>query len=312
MLNYRPRLLLRLFIFVVIGIVCGILLNFLVKPSHISAVLPPKRDINVFAKRTELISTGHGESKRCSSISTRLLFVIMSTPNPKGMQMRMLSRKLWASYKLPSSFQASMKFIVGTKRLLNHQISDLKNEQTNYRDLVLLDDHEDTYFKLTRKVKLALQWSMKNEQFHYLIKTDDDVIILLNKIVDALQKIGCPDNLYWGKYIRRLPRREGKYRDAEWGKICEFYLPYCTGVAYVLGRRVVQAITLYSDSLKYFILEDVSMGLWISPFSVTRVQDYNFLPWMSCSEDALVIHGKDSKTFENVTHNLLHFNRLCI
>ena len=94
--------------------------------------------------------------------------------------MRLLSRKLWplwASYKIPPSFRVSVKFIIGTKRLLNHQISDLKNEQTIYSDLVLLDDHEDTYFQLTRKVQLALQWSVKNEQFDYLvIKTDDDVI----------------------------------------------------------------------------------------------------------------------------------------
>ena len=112
--------------------------------------------------------------------------------------MRLLSRKLWSSYKIPPSFQVSVKFIIGTKRLLNHQISDLKNEQTNYRDLVLLDNHEDTYFQLTRKVKLALQWSVKNEPFDYLVKTDDDVIILLNNIVDALRKIDCPDNLYLG------------------------------------------------------------------------------------------------------------------
>ena len=225
--------------------------------------------------------------------------------------MRLLSRKLWSSYKIPPSFQVSVKFIIGTKRLLNHQISDLKNEQTNYRDLVLLDNHEDTYFQLTRKVKLALQWSVKNEPFDYLVKTDDDVIILLNNIVDALRKIDCPDNLYWGKYIRRLPNRRGKYKDTEWGNVCESYLPYCTGVAYVLGRQVVQAVTLYSDRLKHFIFEDVSMGLWISPFSIKRVHDYNFLPRMSCSEDALVIHGKNQRNVVTVTNNLLHNNKLC-
>ena len=65
--------------------------------------------------------------------------------------MRLLSRKLWSSYKIPPSFQVSVKFIIGTKRLLNHQISDLKNEQTNYRDLVLLDNHEDNLLSVNQE-----------------------------------------------------------------------------------------------------------------------------------------------------------------
>ena len=74
---------------------------------------------------------------------------------------------------------------------------------------------------------------------------------------------------------------------------------------------MVQAITLYSDRLKHLIFEDVSMGLWIAPFSIKRVHDYNFLPRMSCSKDALVIHGKNQRNVETVTNNLLHNNKLC-
>ena len=198
----------------VIGIVCGIILTKSRLSSNADSL---SEAMNVITRR--LGQTGYG----CSCSPTRLLCIIISTPTSKGAQMRLLSRKLWASYMLvlPSSFKLSVKFIIGTSMLPNNRISDLNKEQSIHHDLVLLDNLEDTYFNLTRKVQLALQWSVKNEKFDFLMKTDDDVIILIHNIIDALRKIGCPGNLYWGKFIRRLPQTKGKYRDAEWGRSCE-------------------------------------------------------------------------------------------
>ena len=74
---------------------------------------------------------------------------------------------------------------------------------------------------------------------------------------------------------------------------------------------MVQAVALYSDHLNRFIFEDVSMGFWVSPFSLNRTQSYNFKPVQSCSKDAFVVHGKNQKTVESYTNNLLHLKKLC-
>ena len=241
----------------------------------------------------------------------RLLIVIMSTPNGHGEKMRLLSRETWVLS--PPSIQVTVKFILGAKGLSKDRLLRLKNEQERFKDLVLSDNLKDDYFQLTRKVQFAIQWAVKNKHFDYLIKTDDDVVVRLDKIAKGLKNATCPDDLYWGKYIKRLPNNKGKWKDKEWTQksICRHYLPYCTGVAYVLGRKVVEAVTMYGDQLKIFKFEDVSMGLWVAPFHLTRVQNRNFLPWKSCSEDAVVVHESTLDVYRKAVTQLLKTGKIC-
>ena len=145
------------------------------------------------------------------------------------------------------------------------------------------------------------------------MKTDDDVVVRLNKIAKGLNNLRCPDDLYWGKYIRRLPDNKGKWKDEEWiqKSICEYYLPYHTGVAYVLGRKVVEAVTMYGDQLKIFKFEDVTMGLWVAPFHLARIRNHHFLPWKSCSEDAVVVHESTLDSYRSAVSNLLKTGKIC-
>ena len=302
---------------IIVGFVCGVLVgNILMnlplrqsrdmKSSHSSSLvvvsLTPHDD------RTSQGFTNHTD--RCTLSPARLLIVIMSTPNGTGEEMRLITRQTWI-VPPPPSIQVTVKFILGAKGLSKDRLLRLKNEQERFKDLVVLDNLKDDYFQLTRKVQFAIQWAVKNEHFDYLIKTDDDVVIRLDNIAKDLNKLRCHNDLYWGNCLSKVPDIEGKWKDDEWKSICRQYLPYCIGVGYVLGRKVVEAVTMYGDQLKIFQFEDVTMGLWVAPFQLTRIQNYNFLYWKSCSEDAVVVHESTLDSYRSAVSNFLKTGKIC-
>ena len=76
----------------------------------------------------------------------QLLFLVMSTPDDKGIRRRALARK--AIYKDYSNQRITVKFVMGTKYITEALIKQLESEQREFQDLVFLADHVDTYYKL--------------------------------------------------------------------------------------------------------------------------------------------------------------------
>ena len=248
------------------------------------------------------------------------LFVAVLSTTDRA-QTRLTARKTWMIYNLPREMTTTMRFMIGTNGLSEQQVEKLREEQMTYGDLVMFDTHNDTYRHLTKKVQLAIQWAVSNVHFDYLLKTDDDVIVHLQNFVTELIKLGCPDNLYWGFPIAKTPDAEGKWKDTKWSRLCKRYLPYRAGLGYVIGWQVIKAAAMYGDHLKKLFLEDVSMGLWLSPYKLTRVGNYwqfilgdsilQFIRGGNCPKDFIVAHQGSAKQFEVATTNLMKTGRYC-
>ena len=121
------------------------------------------------------------------SQAVQLLFLVMSTPDDKGIRRRALARK--AIYKDYSNQRITVKFVMGTKYITEALIKQLESEQREFQDLVLLADHVDTYYKLPSKVISSIQWAVENEQFDYLVKTDHDVIVFFDNIKKFIKRL---------------------------------------------------------------------------------------------------------------------------
>ena len=308
----------------VTGIICGICLLYL-------GVLPAARRLTTSFRIRPMIKLQSDDREQqlapsrlppieCTSNGTsrslRLLIMVLSTPTPHGEQMRLLARNTWITHRRPPTIKLIVKFVLGTKGLHKHQIHTLNNEQEVYKDLVLLDYHVDTYYHLTGKVQLSVLWAIYNEQFDYLVKTDDDVAVNLYNMVEGLIKLRCPGNLYWGRSIQKKPETEGKWKETSW-TVCQSYLPYCAGLGYVLGRQVVKAISLYGMYLRRFNFEDVSMSLWLAPFNLTRVSSreqfhfHNDECNKSKKKNIIMVHQSDMPSLRAATTHLMRFGRLC-
>ena len=251
----------------------------------------------------------------CDCSTLRLAFTVMSTSDKRGARKRSLVRVSWPQrtvYKHPPAVQTIVKFVLGTKGLPKSQFRNLAKEQAKYGDLLLLPNHHDTYNQLTEKTRQTLQWAYKNIQFDYLIKTDDDVVIRLDKMVDALRHMRCPELLYWGHTMLNISvLKSGKWKETKW-TACPTYLPYVSGTAYVLGRQVVRLVVRYSEHLSHFLCEDVSMGFWLAPYHLTRQIDWRFHLKPTCRDSAIQAHQDGSiESLQSAIHALVKTGKIC-
>ena len=294
----------------VLGVVCG----WLWKPiSRVEETQAEDENISlaVFMLETPVKPV----PLNCRDRRLRLAFTVMSTSDNKGATKRSLVRGSWPRrdiYKPPPAVNVTLKFVLGTKNLPQDQIHKLKAELDEFKDILLLPNHNDTYYQLTEKVRQAVQWADKNLQFDYLIKTDDDVIIRLDKMVAALRKMGCPERLYWGRALYEIwVKKSGKWKEMKWNT-CFKYLPYYSGAAYVMARQVVRSVMKYSEHLSCFTCEDVSMAFWVSPYNITRHDDSRFYGQRTCSNKAIQSHyGDELQNFKRALHAMKTKGRLC-
>lgn len=239
----------------------------------------------------------------------RLLFTVMSTPNSHGAQMRNLARN--TIYKNLTE-GVVVKYMLGTSGLNQGELKKLTQENSQFKDLVLLDSHKDQYYQLPQKVMLSFQWAHKNAEFDYLLKTDDDALVRIDKLLAALKELGCPEKLYWGhSFVGWYVATKGKWGETKWF-LCDTFLPYNAGLGYVIGKELVRLVIFYGDYLRRYRLEDATMGLWLSPFNLTFVNDKKrFATSFGCSDDMIIVHQFHYKNFKKSTDNLAAKGKLC-
>jgi beta-1,3-N-acetylgalactosaminyltransferase 2 len=75
----------------------------------------------------------------------------------------------------------------------------------------------------------------------------------------------------------------GKWKERDYDSAT--YPPFACGSGYVIGKALVDTLVRNRGSLVPFQGEDVSMGIWLSPFHHKRFQDDRWL----CSKKDLAL-----------------------
>ena len=247
-------------------------------------------------------------SKNASDTQYFLLMLVMSTANSVGLKRREGIRRSWMKGYKEKTPRILIMFSMGTGNISPFEMKELKNEQSHYGDLLLLTDLHDHYSNLTRKVLVSLVEVDNNYKFSYFMKCDDDVFIALDKLVSELEESFTTKSLYWGYFntngwifnTRDWIRRMGKNSEKNWF-LCSTYLPYASGPGYILSFDLVKRITSNADGLMMYQNEDVSMGVWLSPYTMERYHDQRFYVHTSehpnsinCQQH-LLVHLSDSR-----------------
>lgn len=197
-----------------------------------------------------------------------LLLVIKSSP--WNYERREVLRKTWAKERLQDGVWIRRVFISGTtstgyERQRLNRLLQLENEK--YQD-VLQWDFDDTFFNLTLKQVLFLEWmqvNCPNARFH--LNGDDDVFAHTNNMVEYLR--GLKDNdgskhHFTGHLIAGVgPIRDKKskyYIPVELQKSNK-YPPYCGGGGFLLSGHTAKVIYNMSQSITIFPIDDVYMGM---------------------------------------------------
>ena len=243
-------------------------------------------------------------NKPLTGSDQQYLLVVMVLSSPKGRERRDTIRKTWMKGKRANVL---IKFALGTQNLPSADLTDINNEEDTNHDLLLLPDLQDSYSNLTRKVLESFKALDASIQFSYLLKCDDDTFILLDEVLGELTERISKRSFYWGFFDGRAHvKRQGKWSETGWF-LCDRYLPYALGGGYVLSHDLVRRIVSNSDGLSLYNSEDVSVGVWLSPYDAERRHDVRFnteFVSRGCRNSYIVSHKQSVQDMLAKQHSL--------
>ncbi len=207
----------------------------------------------------------------------RYLLVIIVLSSVRGQERRETIRRTWMKGYQDQDPPVLMRFTIGTLQQPTADLQDLMEEQSNHGDLIFLPDLKEDYTNLTLKVLQSFVWADKHLSFSYLMKCDDDTFIVMDTVLKELDGRLLGKSYYWGFFDgRATPKKTGKWTEKGNWFLCDHYLPYALGGGYVLSADLVHRIASNADGLQLYNNEDVSVGVWLSPYEAERRHDVRF------------------------------------
>ncbi|KAK4523910.1 hypothetical protein GAYE_SCF00G1808 [Galdieria yellowstonensis] len=176
--------------------------------------------------------------------STFLFIAVISRASDSFV--RSAIRSSWLKEK---NSQIQHKFFLGAENLTESQLGKLRMEGKEYGDIVVLDV-DDTYLNLTLKTILAFEWISKHVNASFVLKSDSDVYINLDKLVESLKNEATTKNFYMGTLVQfgsSRPLKLDGWKNHRWYTSSEeypfhFWPPYVFGFAYVVSTDLVHVI----------------------------------------------------------------------
>ena len=200
-----------------------------------------------------------------------LLMVIKSSP--VNYERREALRKTWAQERLQNGVQIRRVFLSGVtgsgfERERQNRLLELEHDE--YND-ILQWDFRDTFFNLTLKQVLFLEWMERNcPKARFLLNGDDDVFVNTDNMVEYLQGLrgnNGSKHLFTGHLmLNKGPIRspESKYYVPVQVQKSESYPPFCAGGGFLLSGYTAMVIYNMSKSIPFLPCDDVYMGMCLA------------------------------------------------
>lgn len=274
-------------------------------------------------KKTSTASCGSKlieSSLKSKKYETFTIVVVLT--GPRNGNRRDVMRQTWLSESSKGLFsqenaEVSHLFVLGVEGLDSTIKASLTKEQSQYQDMLLLEDFADAYEKLTEKLGRSLSWIDKNVNFKYLFKCDDDTFARIETIHNELKTrhhTQPEEMLYLGYfYGKGKVKKSGPWKETDW-RLCDMYIPYARGGGYILSDSVVTFVATNFPRFKTYLSEDVSMGSWLAPLKVNRVHDKRFdteYKTRGCSNTFVVSHKQSVDDMRRKHANLKKTGIMC-
>ncbi|KAM3876255.1 N-acetyllactosaminide beta-1,3-N-acetylglucosaminyltransferase 3-like [Diretmus argenteus] len=204
-----------------------------------------------------------------------LLLVIKSEPT--NYERREVLRKTWANERFYNGMRIQRIFISGTtgigfeKPRVNKL---LELEHREHADILQWDFH-DSFYNLTLKQILFLEWMERNcPQAHFLLNGDDDVFANTDNMVEYLLTRDGSKHLFTGHLIQNVgPIRNpsSKYFIPVQVQESDSYPPYCGGGGFLLSGYTALVIYNMSKTISILPIDDAYMGICLAKARLTPV-----------------------------------------
>ncbi|XP_044227086.1 N-acetyllactosaminide beta-1,3-N-acetylglucosaminyltransferase 3-like [Thunnus albacares] len=205
--------------------------------------------------------------------SAKVFLLLVIKSSPLNYDRREVLRKTWAEERLHNGVWIRRIFISGTTGtgFQKQRLSKLlKIEHRKYND-ILQWDFSDTFFNLTLKQILFLEWMERNcPQARFLLNGDDDVFAHTENMVEYLQSFkdnNGSKHLFTGHLIQnvgpiRLP--EYKYFVPVQVEESDSFPPYCGGGGFLLSGYTALVIYNMSQTINILPIDDAYMGMCLA------------------------------------------------
>lgn len=194
--------------------------------------------------------------------SIDVLFLILTVHG--NVAARNALRKTWLTVAKNNTANIRYVFLLGftANSDLNKNVLE---ENMKYKDIIQ-EDFKDAYMNLTIKTIMGYKWAAtKCSHAKVVVKTDDDMFINIPKLLKVIadNRHELPSTVLGSCAYSARPNRNS---NSKWYASVKSYHDtrypgFCSGTCYVTSMNVVQRVYKISESVPFFHLEDVYIGL---------------------------------------------------
>ncbi|XP_037546556.1 N-acetyllactosaminide beta-1,3-N-acetylglucosaminyltransferase 2 [Nematolebias whitei] len=210
-----------------------------------------------------------------------LLLVVKSlTPH---FDRRQAIRETWGRAGLLSNRTVVTVFLLGSTSSVDSfpDLQELLDHEAKLHKDLLQWDYRDTFFNLTLKEVLFLQWFNKHcPRAQYVLKGDDDVFVNTLRIIDLLKGLSEAEakDLFIGDVISNAgPHRDQKLKYFIPESVFEGqYPPYAGGGGYLLSGELALRLYNISQQVVLYPIDDVYTGMCLMKLGLVPERHVDF------------------------------------
>ncbi|RVE65159.1 hypothetical protein OJAV_G00132930 [Oryzias javanicus] len=211
---------------------------------------------------------------------TFLLLAIKSSP--RNFEQRQTVRETWGREGVHhGGLTVRTFFLLGSSTPDDPDMSALLSyEAERFGDILQWDFHE-SFLNLTLKMKVFLQWTLKNcPQVSFIFSGDDDVFVNTPGLLNYLKSLDASkaESLYVGHVISTAsPLRDPKSK---------YYIPmsfyngaypaYAGGGGFIFSGGLLQPLYSVSQVLPFYPIDDVYFGMCAKALGISAVAHEGF------------------------------------
>ena len=185
------------------------------------------------------------------------VLVLVSSNAPHDWRRNQI-RKKWGNRTIWTTKAACRVIFVtgGTEDL--GVINQVHLETEKYKD-VILEDIPESFYALSQKVMIGLQWAHSNFHYDFILKCDDDIFVQMDRLMHAVDN--NKNEGYFGQVMGRQPvMRKGRYVLTLEEHKNDHFDPYCSGGAFLISFDTVNKIIPLFDWKKPLKIDDAYIG----------------------------------------------------
>lgn len=205
---------------------------------------------------------------RCERDPPFLVFLVTSRPAEAAE--RVAIRRTWGAERWSHQGRVATFFLLGQGGELGAR---LRLEARAHQDIIQ-GDFADTYYNLTLKVMMGMEWARRHCQTaRFFMKTDSDVFVNTPHLLQLLSS--KPSQRFFSgqvmQHIQPIQDKSSKWYISPQEFASPVFPNYCSGTGYVFSADLTSLICQVANSVPFLKLEDAFVGLCLARLGVPPV-----------------------------------------